>query len=159
MTTIVITRDNTGKLVGFGEKDKKAYAAFQRRIKELEPGEIYRLTVWFPRNQKLHGLHFVMISAVFEQQEQFDDADKLREWLYVGAGFCDFLPGPSGRMVAIAKSVAWDKTDDQDFSEVHGKVIDFLRTPHATRFLWPHLSDPEQAEMADSILSQFQRSE
>ncbi len=57
-------------------------------------------------------------------------------------------------MVAIADSIAWDKLDDADFQEHHEKVIDFLRSPTCTRFLWGHLSDPEQANMIEAILTE-----
>jgi len=159
VTTITITRDDAGKLVGFGDKNKKAYAAFKAKVDALEPGEIYQLTVHFPRNQKLHGLHFALLSTVFDQQEQFSDLDQLRMWVQVGAGHAEFVPGPTGRMVAIPKSISFRALDDQDFQAHHEKVKDFLRSPHATRFLWPHLSDVEQAEMIDTILSQFERDE
>ena len=157
MTTLTITRDDTGKLVGCGEKDKKAYAAFQRRVHELQPGEIYQLTVWFPRNQKLHGLHFALLTTVFDNQEQFTDPDQLRAWLQVGAGHCEFVPGPKGRMVALPKSISFRALDDVEFQAHHEAVKDFLRTPYASAFLWGHLSDQEQAAMVDTILSQFER--
>lgn len=157
MTTIAITRDNTGQLCGVGAKDKKAYAVFKKQVAALVPGEVYFLNVWFPRNPKLHGLHFVMLSAIFDAQEQFEDPDDLRAWLQVGAGHCEFIPGPTGKMVAIPRSIAHHKMDDVAFAEHHEKVKDFLRTQHAKRFLWPHLSDEEQDTMVDTILSQFQR--
>lgn len=159
MTTIHVTRDNTGKLVGLGEKDKKAYAAFVKRVHELETGEVYTLDVWFPRNPKLHGLHFAMLSAVFDAQEQFATPDQLRAWLQVGAGHCEFVPGPTGKMVAIPKSIAHHKLDDVEFSEHHEKVKEFLRSPYAKQFLWPHLPESEQDEMVESILTQFERSQ
>jgi hypothetical protein len=159
MTTMTITRDDTGKLVGAGEKDKKAYAAFRKKVEALVPGECYQLTVWFPRNQKLHGLHFVLLTTVFDNQEQFSDLDQLRMWLQVGAGHCTFVPGPTGRMVALPKSISFRAVDDQDFAEHHEKMKDFLRTTHAKAFLWPHLSESEQDAMVDTILSQFEKGE
>ena len=159
MTTICITRDDTGKLSGFGDKDKKAYAAFKKKVDALEPGEIYQLTVLFPRNQKLHGLHFALLSTIFDNQEQFADLDQLRAWLQVGAGHCEFVPGPKGRMVALPKSISFRAIDDADFQAHHEAVKDFLRSPYATQFLWPHLAEPEQSAMVDTILSQFEKQE
>ena len=156
MTTINVTRDNTNKLVGVGEKDKKAYAAFKKRIEEIEHGEIFTLSYWFPRNAKFHGLHFAMLSAIFDAQEQFADPDQLRSWLQVGAGHCEFYPGPKGKMVAVPKSIAHHKMDDQEFSAHHEAVKDFMLTQYAKQFLWPHLSQAEQDTMVDTILSQFQ---
>ena len=140
-----------------GEKDKKAYAAFKKRVEALVPGEIYTIEAWFDRNPKLHGLHFAFLSAVYDSQEQFATLDQLRAWLQVGAGHCDFVPGPKGRAVAIPKSIAWHRLDDQDFTDHHEKMKNFLRTQHARQFLWPHLSEAEQETMVDTILSQFER--
>ena len=155
MSTIAITKDEAGKLVGVTEADKKAYARFRKMVNDLEQGEVYHLEHWFPRNKKLHGLHFVMIGKVFDRQEQFEDPEELRKWLYVGAGFCNFYPGPSGRMVAIPKSINWKSIDDEEMSKVHNDVIAFLRSPRATGFLWGHLSEHDQSEMVEQILGEF----
>ena len=156
MSDIVITKDDTGKLRGVGEKHGKAYARFRKLIEEMEPGEIMTLSCWFPRNPKLHGLHFAMLAALFDRQEQFADPDQMRYWLHVGAGHCEFVPGPKGRMVAIPKSISWKSLDDADFSDHHNKVKDFLRTEHARRFLWPLMGDAEAAGMVDDLLAEFE---
>jgi hypothetical protein len=155
MTTITLTKDENGRPVGLGEKDKKAYAKFRKALEALQSGEIYTLDYWFPRNPKLHGLHFVMIGAIFDQQGQFEDPDSFRKWLYVGAGYADFYPGPKGRMVAIAKSINWRAIDDADFGDIHDKAIAFARSPHATNFLWPHLTPEQQSEMITKVLEDF----
>jgi hypothetical protein len=157
VSQITVTRDNDMKLIGFTEKDQRAYSKLKTRLAELEPGELCGFSVWFPRNPRLHRLHFGVMKAVLEAQEQFDDINPLRKWLYVGAGHADFLPGPHGRMVAIPKSIAYDKVDDAEFSALHEKVIDFLRTEHAPRFLWGHLSEEQTYETVETILGQFER--
>lgn len=156
MTTITVCKDNELKLRGATEKDQAAYAKFQKRLHELEPGEIMTLDFWFPRNPKLHGLHFAMLAAIFDAQEQFADPDQLRMWLQVGAGHCDFVPGPTGRMVAMPKSISFRAVDDADFQAHHEAVKAFLRSGHARRFLWPHLDDAVAAETVDAILKGFE---
>lgn len=156
MTTMTVVKTEDGKLGGFSEADQRAYAKFTKSIKELEIGELFTLSTWFPRNPKLHKLHFAVVKALFDGQEQFADLNDLRKWLYVGAGYCDFLPGPKGRMVAIPKSIAFDKIDDSDFYELHRKVIDFARSEHAQRFLWPHLSSEQTLEIVETLLGAFE---
>src|SRR3546814_10317190 len=46
----------------------------------------------FPRSPKFHRLHFAMLGAIFDNQEQFPTLDDLRYWLEVGAGHCNFVP-------------------------------------------------------------------
>lgn len=154
MTDIVITKDATGRLCGAGAKHTKAYSKFKAMIDALEPGELATLSYWFPRRADLHGWHFIILTAVFNHQEQFEDMTQFRKWIEVGAGYADFLPGPKGRMVAVPKSIGWDQLDDEDFQEHHEKAIDFMRSPTCTSFLWGHLSEPEQANMIETILTE-----
>jgi hypothetical protein len=157
MTTITVMRGEDGTLTGFSEKDKRAYRKFKAAIEALEVGECYTLSAWFPRNPKFHRLHFAMIKALFEEQEQFDDPEPLRKWLYVGAGFAEFLPGPKGKMVAIPKSIAFDRLDDAEFADIHAKVIDFMRTHYCQSFLWPHLEESKRGSMIELVIEEFER--
>jgi hypothetical protein len=154
MAKIRITRNREGKIDGASEKDRKAYLRFRTRIMSLEVGELMTIDAKFPRNPELHGWHFIILDAVFEAQEQFEAEAVFRKWVEVGAGHCDFVPGPRGRMVAIPKSIGWDELDDVDFQEHHEKAVDFLRSADCTRVLWGHLSEPEQANMIEAILAE-----
>ena len=156
MSEILITRTDTGKVDGLTEVDQRAYGKFIAAIKRMVPGECLRLAFWIPRSQKFHRRHFAILGALFDAQEQFDDREQFRMWVQVGAGHCDFVPGPKGRMVALPKSVAWHKLDDAAFAEHHMAVIAFVRSPACTGFLWGHLPEREQAEMVEAILQDFQ---
>lgn len=156
MTTITVIKDDTGKLTGFGEKDKRAYAKFKRTIDELAPGELFTLSTWFPREGWRHRKHFGVLAAAFDAQEQFEDSDQFRMWVQVGAGHCEFVPGPSGRMVAIPKSIAYDKLDDAEFTEHHEAAKRFMRSERYQSFLYPHLAPAEAGEMVEGILRTFE---
>lgn len=157
MTTITVTKNGEGRIVGFNDKDKQAYARFKRVLDKCEPGEIFTLDYWFPRHGKFHRLHFVMIKAIYEAQEQFFEIERLRDWLTIGAGHAIFVPHPNGKTMVMADSIAYKRLDDEAFKEHHEKVKDFLRSPRAVQFLWPHLSDYQASEMVESILVQFER--
>lgn len=155
MTTICVAKDDTGTLVGLTDQDHRSWKRFRKSIAKLEAGEFFSFDYWFPRNPRLHRLHFKVIGTLFDAQEQFAEPDTLRGWLYVGAGYCDFYPGPSGKMVAIPRSVKWSKIDDADFEALHGKVVDFMRSDHCHRFLWPHLDGAHSYETVDILLQEF----
>lgn len=157
MTTLIVTKLEDGKLGGFTEKDKRAYRRFKKLIDDLAMGELFTLRFWVPRAPKFHRLHFGMLGSLFESQEQFVDADEMRMWLQVGAGHCEFVPGPKGKVVALPKSIAFDKLDDIEFGEHHAKVKDFLRSEHAQAFLWGHLDKAKRAEMVEDILREFEQ--
>lgn len=157
MTTITVTKDQTGRLIGFTEKDRHAYAKFRKRMEDLEPGELMWLETWFERSGPFHRRHMAVLGAFFDSQEQFADFDDFRKWTQVGAGHCEFVPGPQGRMVALPKSIAYHKLDQAEMEQLHKKTIDFLREPHALQFLWGHLPEDQRWEMVDVLLSGFER--
>jgi len=157
MTTICVVKDDRGELDGLTEQDRRAWRRFWKKIKQLEVGEFFSFDHWFPRNPALHKLHFKVVGTLFDAQERFDDADALRGWLYVGAGYCDFYPGTDGEIVAIPRSVKWSKIDDADFEALHRKVIAFMREHRCRRFLWPHLSDAHAYETIEILLQEFER--
>lgn len=152
MSQVVIVKTDAGKLEGFGEKGRRDYAKWQSKVKAMEIGETLEFTWKAPRSPKFHRMFFGMLGALFDQQEQFADVDQLRAWLTVGAGYCEFVPGPKGRMVALPKSIAWVAMDDSDFRDLVDAVWAFLRTEHAQHFLWPHLDSDKTAEMVEGVL-------
>lgn len=157
MTTITLTINEQRKPEGFKDKDKRAYARFKKMLSEAEPGEILSVAFWFPRNGKFHRLHMAMIAQLFDAQEQFEDDEQFRKWLEVGAGYCTWAPGPSGKAVPIPKSISYKSLDDEGMRDVHEKVKAFIRSPHAQNFLWPHLSGQQQTEMVELVLQGFER--
>ncbi|MBP9805667.1 MAG: DUF1367 family protein [Candidatus Accumulibacter sp.] len=157
MSDLVITKGDDGKLRGMGEAGERAYAKWRKAVEALQPGETLRFQWWMPRSPRHHGLFFAKLSALHAMQEQFEDVDRLRQWLTVGAGYCAFVPGPTGRMVALPQSIAWHRLDEAEFSELHGKVDQFLWTDHARRFLWPHLSDQQSYAMVETLMQEFNR--
>jgi hypothetical protein len=47
--------------------------------------------------------------------------------------------------------------DEQAFSEHHQRVKDFMRSPRATGFLWPHLPPHEASNIVEGILEGIER--
>jgi len=156
MSAVVLVKLPDGKLEGFGEKGARAWAKFRTRIGALEPGETLHFEWREPRSPKHHRLFFAKLRGLFDRQEQFDSEDKLRAWLTVGAGYCTFVPGPDGCMVALPDSIAWVSLDEADFSDLHAKVDNFLWTDHAREFLWPHLTAQQTYDMVDQFQTEYE---
>jgi hypothetical protein len=76
----------------------------------------------------------------------------MRAWLTVGAGYADFMPGPKGRMMALPKSIKWEKMEDNEFRELVRAVWQFLRTDHAQQFLWPMASIQSRQGFVETLL-------
>ena len=157
MSVVQLVKDACGKLAGFGARGERAYARFLAAVRDLEAGEMLSFEYKVPRSGPFHRRHFKMLWAFFAAQEQFVDEHDFRKWTEVGAGHVQFVPGPDGRMVALPKSISYEALDDEPFRELHEKVVRFLRSQHATRFLWPHLSDLQAGNMVETILAEFER--
>jgi hypothetical protein len=156
MSSVVVVKGEDEKLHGFGQKGERAWRKFRSRVDALVVGETLQFEWHEPRSGPHHRLFFAQLAALFDRQEQFEDMDMLRAWLTVGAGYCDFAPGPRGKMVALPRSIAFHKLDEVEFSELHRGVNDFLRSAHAQRFLWPDIDDKRAAQTIEELLLEFQ---
>lgn len=155
MTSIVIQKGADGTWCGVSEEDQRRWARWLARSASAQAGDTLRFEWKQPRSSKHHRLFFAQLGALAQRQEQFDTVEKLRLWLTVGAGYCDFAPGPTGRMVAIPRSIAWESMDEGAFGELHAAVNSFLWSEHARRFLWPHLTPQQTYDMVDQLLTEF----
>lgn len=155
VTTMTVTKSDDGRLVGLGEKDRRAYGRFKKMIDGMGDGEFFTLEYWFPRNGGFHRKHMALMTALFDSQERFEDDTAFRKYLEIGAGYCTWAPGAKGGIVAIPKSIAYSKLDDEGLAELHEKVKAFVRSERPQRWLWPHLTMQQRGEMVESVLSGF----
>jgi hypothetical protein len=151
MTEMVIFRDKDGKLAGFGDKGRRAYAKFQRMVQELEVGETLAFSYKRPRSPQHHRFFFARMNNLLDMQESFKDLEELVVFLKVGAGLVDFMPS-CGQLVAVPKSISWHALDEQEFTDAHRAIVDFLWTPEAQRALWPNLTEAKRYEMVEVLL-------
>jgi len=146
-----------GWIDGLGRDDKRAWRKFWTRMLMLEPGELIEFTTEFPRSGKHHRLFFATLSAVYDAQERFQDFDQFRRWLLIGAGHVDWVPGAKGGVVPLARSISYASADEHVFTEVHRKVLDWMRGDHCAPFLWPKMEEQAAADMMETILEGFER--
>lgn len=152
MPDVIVYRDENGKLAGLGERDRRAFDKFKRRVESLEPGEMLHFSYRLPRSPQHHRFFFARMDGLLARQERFDDREKLIDWLKVGAGHAELLPGLDGVPVAVPRSIAWERLEEQEFIEVHRAIVDFLWSPHAQAYLWPHLSADQRYEAMSQLL-------
>jgi hypothetical protein len=152
MTTVLLTRNAQGKLVGLGGKDERAYAMFRARVEAMGPGELIEFHWYEPRSPVLHRKFFAMLHELFDAQGRFDDVDRLRDWVTVGAGYCELVPQGRGEVVAVPKSIAWCAMEEPEFRELVRAVWKFLRSERAQEYLWPHVPAAMRAEGVEWLL-------
>lgn len=149
MSELVIFKGADGKLDGWGEKGRRAWAKWRKIVGELEVGETLQFSYRVPRSPPHHRFVFARFQALLERQETFSDLEHLIVFLKVGAGFVEFMPGPDGQIVAVPKSISWASLEEQDFIEVKRAIWDFLWTDRAQAVLWPHLAPEKRYAMVD----------
>jgi hypothetical protein len=96
-------------------------------------------------------------SAVFEAQERIPQFEMFRYWLKVSVGHVTWMPGAKGGVVPVPKSISYAELAEPEYREFHDECLKFLRGPHAAKYLWPHLTGLQAAEMMESILEGFER--
>lgn len=151
----VVRRVLFGVVDGLGEKGRKAWRRFINSLMRLEPGEMVEIKTHKNRSGPFHRRHMKMEQSVFESQERFVNFNAFRDWLKVGGGFVEWYPGPKGGVIPVPKSIAFDQLEDIEMRQVHDDMVDFLRTGHAAKTLWKHLTPIARMEMIESLLQGF----
>lgn len=146
MPDCVIVRNPDGKLAGLGEKNAKRYSKWRRMVEELDVGETLVFSWKLPRSRRHHGFFFSKLGELFDRQERFPDEDRLLDWLLVGAGHCDLVPGFGGQLVALPRTINWSECDEQTFTEAARGIEEFMWESYAQEFLWPHLAPAARHE-------------
>ena len=142
---------------GLGELNKKRIRRLFSWLMRIEPGEIAVLEVTEPRSGAFHRFHMKLESTLFESQERIEHFEQFRYWLKVGSGHVIWMCGPKGGVVPVPQSISYAKLDEGKYREFHEDMVKFLRSEHACKYLWPHLSNMQSAEMMEGILQGFKQ--
>ena len=103
---------------------KCAYDSDYDKMKKLKPGEFYNCTISQPRNIKFHRKFFALIKMIFDNQEIYKSADRLRKDLLIEAGYFNEWVDFHGEEHKEAKSISFAKMTEEDFSELYSRVLD-----------------------------------
>jgi hypothetical protein len=144
-----------GIVDGLGERGKKQWRRFVNGLMRLEPGEMVEIKTHKARSGPFHRRHMVIETALFEAQERFEHFEQFRNWLKVGSGFCDWVPGGKGAVMPVPRSIAFDKLEEDEMRQVHADMVAFVRTDYAAKTLWKHLSPNARIDMVETILREF----
>lgn len=144
-----------GIVDGLGERGRKQWRRLWNRLLRLEPGEMVTVNTNQERLGWFHRKHMALEAAVFESQERFDNFKAFRDWLKVGAGFCDWYPGPKGGVFPVPRSIRYAELEQAGMEQFHADAVEFLRSDHAGRTLWKHLTQAQRIDMIEEILARF----
>ena len=139
---------------GATKDDRSAWRRFWKRLTKLEPGEMAKAEMMFPRSGPFHRRHMKIEQTIFDAQDRFTDFEMFRDWLKIGAAWVVWVPGAKGGIVPLPKSISYAKADEEEFRQYHHQVMSFLRGEYAAPYLWKHLGDGAH-EMMRVLLEGF----
>jgi hypothetical protein len=140
---------------GLSDADKKSWRRFWNWIMKSGSGEIFSIETWTPRVGVFHRRHMMIETTVFKAQERISNFEQFRSWLKIGSGFVDWMAGPRGGVVPVPRSISYKKCDEETMRRFHDDAMAFLRTSHAQKYLWPHLTPQQAEEMIETTLARF----
>jgi hypothetical protein len=151
----IATRVFLSGLRGVDDKNHKRWSGFLVRMFGMEDGEIAEVATRIPRSGPFHRFHMAVEQAVFDAQDRFTQFEMFRDWMKIGAGHVEWVPGAKGGIVPLPKSISYAELEEPEMREVHEAMMAFLRGPHAAIYLWKHLGADGAAEMMGSVLRSF----
>ena len=87
---------------------------------KLKDKEFYIIEVKKPRNIKFHKKYFALLNICFENQEYFNNAESLRHYLTMKAGFYNRIVTPMGEFFE-PKSISFASMDETEFADFYDK--------------------------------------
>lgn len=144
-----------GMVDGLGDLDRRRWRGFVRRLLALEPGEMAVLRTTVDRLGWFHRKHMALEQRVFEAQERFERFQGFRDWLKIGAGLVEWVPGPKGGIVPLPLSISYAKLEQQAMEEFHESAVAFLQTAPALKALWPKAAPAQREAGMAALLESF----
>jgi len=112
---------------------KPLYDSDYDEKKKLKIGEVYEATIRLQRNLQFHRKYFGLINCAWEYQnerviEHFkNNIELFRKTVEVAAGWCEPVFSIDRReWIEVPKSIAFDKMDNAEFTELYERVKDVL---------------------------------
>jgi len=95
-------------------------------IEGWRTGEVRQVTAKKARNWKNHKRLFSLFSLLLEAEpieDYFKVTENLRYALMVGAGYFDWKPGIDGEALCVARSMSFEKMDEDEFRVMFENII------------------------------------
>lgn len=108
-------------LKGHNQSLKPADMESERYLSKIGFGEQVTCKLTRPRNPQFHRKFFSLLQLVFENQERYATFERFRKEVVMRAGFFDEHVHLTGKVSYVAKSLAFDKMDETEFSELYDK--------------------------------------
>lgn len=142
-------------LRGVDDVNHARWLRFLRQVFELPEGQIAEIGTRIPRSRAFHRHHLGLERAIFNAQDRFKHFEMFRNWLKIGSGFVDWVPGAKGGVVPLPRSIAYAELEEPAMRLYHANLLAFLRGPHAALYLWKVLGAEAAVEKMESIIAEY----
>lgn len=157
-----LVKMSTGGLRGLTQDDDKSYRRFKTWLDRLQAGEFFTMLIKRPRSPKFHRKFFKMLRVAFDHWEPARGRKRLtyrgqpiaknfeafREKVLILAGYYEQTFDLAGRMQLRAKSIAYERLDDDEFAVVYEAVLNVLLEHVLTNY---------KREDVDHVVEQLER--
>ena len=100
-------------------------AAEASKLEDLVGKEV-RCVVSQPRNIGFHKKYFAMLKVGYDMADTPFNMEQFRLYVQAGAGWCEFLQGHDGNLVAVPKSISFTSMDQFEFQVLYSDVLNFI---------------------------------
>jgi hypothetical protein len=114
---------------------KAADAEAEKYLTRIGFGESVSVTIKRPRNPAFHRKFFSLLSLVFENQDRYNDYERFRKEIVMRAGYFDEHVHLTGKVSYVAKSLAYESMDNDEFAEVYDKCCAVIQ-----EYFWPDIT-------------------
>ena len=105
---------------------KLAYNSDYETAKKIPLNEPITYEWRKPRNYEFNKKFFALLNLVYENQDQFNNIERMRKQLTIKAGFYDTFFDIDGVEQKEALSISFAKMDEAEFSDLYSRFIDVV---------------------------------
>lgn len=106
---------------------KPAYDKDMQVFNKMPRGEIFEIEYTKKRNIKFHKKYFALINMAFQNQDEYELMDDMREQITISAGFKrEVVNMVTGEIQVRAKSINFSAMDELEFSELYERTKDVI---------------------------------
>lgn len=89
-------------------------------------GHEVKAVITKPRNIAFLRKYFALLKVGREMAPTAFNPEQFRMYVQAGAGYCEFLDGKDGNLIAVPQSISFGKMDEIEFGRLYADVLNFI---------------------------------
>ena len=114
-----IVKNNYGDLIAADDDSRD-------KLQKIPQGQVVKIKYTLQHDYQFHKKMMAFFQTTFDMQEHFDSFEHYRRWLVMKAGWYDSIVAPNGKVVFVAKSISYDKMEDDEKQKLFSACIDIF---------------------------------